>query len=148
MGLYLRPSTEVVQSTRGENAVPKISFVHWSLLIAAMMPYFVAIIAKWSRDYDNDDPRRLEIYKTPTRYRAYVAHQNCLEAFPFFATAILLALYRNVAPSHLDVLAALWVVFRIGYVGCYLTNRSSLRSLVWWAATMCSIIIFVKALLP
>ena len=125
-----------------------IAFVHWSLLIAAMTPYAVVVVTKATRDYDNADPRNPDKIKSPLRRRAYDAHQNCFEAFPFYAVAVLLALQRGVAPASLDLLAGLWLGFRIAYIAAYLGDRAMLRTLLWWGASICTIVIFMKALRP
>src|SRR4029453_12300982 len=49
--------------------------------------YLLTIVsAKWTgRGYDNANPRDPDFYKDPIRSRALAAHQNGIEAFPFFA---------------------------------------------------------------
>jgi uncharacterized MAPEG superfamily protein len=117
------------------------------LLIAGLMPYFVLGIAKASRDYDNEDPRNMEGFRTPLRRRAHAAHQNSFEAFAFFAAAILIAALRGVPPHTINELAVLWVVLRIIYIAVYLAGRGTLRSMVWFAAIATTIAIFLIALL-
>jgi uncharacterized MAPEG superfamily protein len=120
---------------------------YWCLFIAGLMPYFVLVIAKSSRDYDNEDPRNMDGFRTPIRRRAHAAHQNSFEAFAFFAAAILVAALRGVPPRTINELAVLWVVFRILYIAIYLAGRGTLRSLVWFATIATTIAIFLTALL-
>jgi len=120
---------------------------YWCVFIAGLMPYFVLGIAKASRDYDNEDPRNMDGYRTPIRRRAHAAHQNSFEAFAFFAAAILIAALRGVPPQTIDALAVLWVALRIIYIAVYLAGRGTLRSLVWLAAIATTIAIFLTALL-
>ncbi len=120
---------------------------YWCLLIAGLMPYLVLAYAKSSRDYDNEDPRNMDGFKTPARRRAHAAHQNSFEAFGFFTAAILVAVLRGVPPRTVDELAVLWVVLRIIYIAVYLSGRGTLRSLVWFAAFATTIAIFLTALL-
>jgi uncharacterized MAPEG superfamily protein len=119
---------------------------YWCLFIAALMPYLVLLVAKSSRDYDNEDPRNMDGFKTPVRRRAHAAHQNSFEAFGFFAVAVLVAALRGVPPHTIDELAVLWVVLRIIYIAVYLAGRGSLRSLVWFAAIATTVAIFLTAL--
>jgi uncharacterized MAPEG superfamily protein len=120
---------------------------YWCLLIAALLPYFVLAVAKASRDYNNEDPRNMDGYKTPLRRRAYAAHQNSFEAFGFFAVAVLVAAFRGVPPRSIDELAVVWVVLRLLYLAVYLAGRGTLRSLVWFLASVTTIAIFLLALL-
>jgi uncharacterized MAPEG superfamily protein len=117
------------------------------LLIAGLMPYLVLGVAKGSRDYDNEDPRNMDGFKTPVRRRAHAAHQNSFEAFGFFAAAILVAALRGAPPLRIDELAVLWVVLRIIYIAVYLAGRGTLRSVVWSFAFATTIAIFLVALL-
>jgi uncharacterized MAPEG superfamily protein len=119
---------------------------YWCLFIAALMPYLVLMVAKGSRDYDNEDPRNMDGFRTPVRRRAHAAHQNSFEALGFFAVAILVAVLRGVPPRTIDELAVLWVVLRIIYIAVYLSGRGTLRSLVWFVAFATTIAIFLIAL--
>jgi uncharacterized MAPEG superfamily protein len=119
---------------------------YWILLAAALMPYPLVMIAKANRDYDNTEPRDPAAINTPLRRAANGAHQNGLEAFPLLAAAVLLAGLRHAPAGTVNLLAGLWLAFRLVYVGCYLTRRGSLRSLAWSAASACSVAIFVIAL--
>ena len=119
---------------------------YWILLVAALMPYPLVMIAKANRDYDNTDPRNPAALNTPFRRAAYGAHANSLEAFPLFAAAVLLAGLRH-APAHaVDLAAWVWLAFRAAYVAFYLTSKGSLRSLAWGGATASSLVILVTAL--
>ena len=119
---------------------------YWILLVGALMPFPLVIIAKASRDYDNTDPRNPAAVNTPLRRSAYGAHQNCLEAFPPLAVAVLLAALRHAPAETVNILAVVWLAFRLVYAACYLTRRGALRSLSWAGATACSLAIFVMAL--
>lgn len=104
------------------------------------------------RDYDNSKPRNPAFYQDAIRARALGAHQNGIEAFPFFAAAVLLAEFR-VAPQNLiNELAVLFLIVRIAYVFTYLGNRSRLRSILWNIGFVINIAIFflplIRRLLP
>ena len=68
---------------------------------------------------------------TRSASRALGAHQNGIEAFPFFAVAVLLAEFRAGPQRLIDELAVLFLIVRIAYVFTYLGNRPTLRSILW-----------------
>src|SRR5450759_5825863 len=82
-------------------------------VFATLMLYLLTIAAvKWIgfRRFDNARPRDPAFYADPIASRALGAHQNGIEAFPFFAVAVLLAEFR-VGPQHLiDELAVLFLI--------------------------------------
>ena len=83
------------------------------------------------RRFDNSRPRDPDFYQDPIRARALGAHQNGIEAFPFFAVAVLLAEFRLGPLRLIDELAVLFLIVRIAYVFTYLGNRPTLRSILW-----------------
>jgi uncharacterized MAPEG superfamily protein len=79
----------------------------------------------------NTRPRDPGFYNEPLRARALGAHLNGIEAFPFFAAAVLLAEFRA-SPQHLiDELAILFLIVRAAYVLTYIGDRPTLRSILW-----------------
>ena len=74
--------------------------------------------------------------------RALGAHQNGIEAFPFFAMAVLLAEFRQAPQHYIDELAVLFLIVRIAYVFTYLGNRPTLRSILWSLGFAINIAIF------
>ena len=104
------------------------------------------------RRFDNAKPRDPAFYQDPIAARALGAHQNGIEAFPFFAAAVLLAEFRA-GPQHLiDELAVLFLIVRIAYVFTYLGNRPTLRSILWSIGFAINLAIFfmpaIKGFLP
>ena len=71
---------------------------------------------------------------SPNRARANAAQSNCFEAMPFFLAAVIIAHQLGAEQARLDLLAALYIVLRLAYVGLYLANMPGPRSLVWVAA--------------
>jgi len=84
--------------------------------------------------YDNAKPRDPAFYDDPLRARALGAHQNGIEAFPFFAVAVLLAEFRGSPQNLINELAVLFLIVRIAYVLTYLGNRPRLRSILGTSA--------------
>jgi len=103
-------------------------------VFGTLLLYLVTIASvKWIgfRRFDNAKPRDPGFYADPIAARALGAHQNGIEAFPFFAVAVLLAEFRA-GPQHLiDELAVLFLIVRIAYVLTYLGDRPTLRSILW-----------------
>ena len=80
--------------------------------------------------FHNARPRDPNFYEDPIRARALGAHQNGIEAFPFFAIAVLLAEFRLGSLHLIDELAVLFLIVRIAYVFTYLGNRPTLRTIL------------------
>jgi len=103
-------------------------------VFGTLMLYLLTIAAvKWTalRGFDNARPRDPDFYQDPIRARALGAHQNGIEAFPFFAVAVLLAEFRLGPQRLIDELAVLFLIVRIAYVFTYLGDRPTLRSILW-----------------
>jgi uncharacterized MAPEG superfamily protein len=124
-------------------------------VFGTLMLYLVTIVPiKWIgfRNFDNAKPRDPAFFEDPLRARALGAHQNGIEAFPFFAVAVLLAEFRG-GPQHLvNELAVLFLIVRIAYVFTYLGDRPSLRSILWNIGFAINVIIFfmpmIRSYLP
>jgi uncharacterized MAPEG superfamily protein len=124
-----------------------ITIAHWIVFVGGVMPYFIVLLAKATRTYDNADPRNAANFADPLRHRAHGAHLNALEAFAFFAIGVLLATLNGADPTFIDTVAVLWLVLRCLYLWSYLTNRATLRSILWFAASFAAIAIYLAALL-
>ena len=114
-------------------------------VFGTLMLYLLTIAAvKWTgfRRFDNAKPRDPGFYDDPIRARALGAHQNGIEAFPFFAVAVLLAEFRGVPQRLIDELAVLFLIVRIAYVLTYVGNRPRLRSILWNLGFTINIVIF------
>ena len=113
-------------------------------VFATVALYLLTIVSvKWtSGSYDNSKPRDPDFYKDAIRSRALAAHQNGIEAFPFFAVAVLLAEFRQCPQRLVDELAVLFLIVRIAYVLTYIGNRPRLRSILWNLGFAINIAIF------
>ena len=119
-------------------------------VFACVALYLLTIVpVKWIgfRDYDNSKPRNPAFYQDAIRTRALGAHQNGIEAFPFFAAAVLLAEFRAAPQNLINELAVLFLIVRIAYVFTYLGNRPRLRSILWNIGFVINIAIFFLPLL-
>jgi uncharacterized MAPEG superfamily protein len=112
--------------------------------------YLLTIVPiKWLgyRHYDNSMPRDPAFYRDAIRARALGAHQNGIEAFPFFAVAILLAEFRGAPQNLINELAMLFLIVRIAYVLTYIGNRPRLRSILWNVGFTINVAIFFLPLI-
>ena len=114
-------------------------------IFGAVMLYLLTIApfkAVGFRRFDNSKPRDPAFFQDPLRARALGAHLNGIEAFPFFAAAVLLAEFRA-APQHLiNELAVLFLIVRIAYVLTYLGDRPALRTILWSIGFALNVAIF------
>jgi uncharacterized MAPEG superfamily protein len=121
-----------------------MTVAEWCVFGTLMLSLLTIASIKWIgfRRFDNARPRDPNFYDDPIAARALGAHQNGIEAFPFFAAAVLLAEFR-IAPQRLiDELAILFLIVRIAYVFTYLGNRPTLRSILWSIGFAINIAIF------
>ncbi|WP_416548753.1 MAPEG family protein [Limnohabitans sp. DCL3] len=119
-----------------------------SLLVAGLMPVVCAGIAKSGfKGYDNRDPRAWLALQTGFRARANAAQANCFEAFPFFAVGVILALLTGVDPQIVDASSLFFVVMRVAYVFCYITDKAKWRTIVWSAAYLTVVALYALAIL-
>lgn len=120
--------------------------------LACFLPYVCTLLAKIggvhhsSTRFDNAAPRtwlaRLEGWPA----RANWAQQNSWEALPVFLAGVLLARQSGVADDLLAFWCVVWVLARLAYIGCYLADLASLRSLVWAVATLAAFRLILAAL--
>src|SRR3546814_2363738 len=74
----------------------RMSIAYWCILVAALLPYVWAFVAKRGPRYDNHDPRGwLAKQDDPHARRANAAHLNAFEAFAPFAAGVLMAPARK-----------------------------------------------------
>jgi uncharacterized MAPEG superfamily protein len=117
------------------------------ILVAILLPVVTTGIAKWGvPGLDNNAPREWAESLSGWRRRADWAHRNHFEALPGFAAAVLVATVVHAPPATVNTFAALWVIFRVGYTACYITDRASLRSLMWGGAFICVIGMFIASI--
>src|SRR5258708_2951624 len=110
-----------------------MTVAEWCVFGTLMLSLLTIASVKWTsfRRFDNARPRDPVFYDDPIRARALGAHQNGIEAFPFFAVAVLLAEFRLGPLRLIDELAVLFLIVRIAYVFTYLGNRPTLPSILW-----------------
>lgn len=117
----------------------------WCVLAAALLPYPFTLAAKWSRRFDNHNPRDFLERNQGWRKRAHWAQLNSFEAFPPFAAAVIICHLLRGANATADTLALAFVGLRLAYGLCYIADQATLRSLVWTGGVGCVVGLFIVA---
>jgi len=126
-----------------------ISVAYWCVLIAALLPYVWAVVAK-SRGprYDNRAPREwLAKQADPRVQRANAAQLNAFEAFPAFAAGVILADLAGVADERIAILAMVFVLARLVHGLVYVAGLATARSLAWFVGFACVVALLAQAAL-
>jgi uncharacterized MAPEG superfamily protein len=116
----------------------------WCVLVAALLPY--TVFGPASARLDIKQPRRLVGDLEGLAARAYGAHLNHFESFPFFATAVIIAHMLSGASTLVNWLAVAYIAVRLFYTAMYLTDRQPLRSASFFVGLIIVIVIFVTPL--
>jgi uncharacterized MAPEG superfamily protein len=120
-----------------------MSIAYWCVLIAALLPIVLVSYAKLGVESDNRYPREDYDNLPPAKRRAYAAHQNAYENFPFFAAAVIIATTMGANPGTLNMLAIAYVVIRVIHGLLYINNIPPLRSAAYGLGLIVNIAIFV-----
>jgi uncharacterized MAPEG superfamily protein len=94
---------------------------------------------------ENKHPRVHTAQLTGFHVRAHWAQQNGFEAFPLFATAVIAAHVTSIPASTINLWALVFILVRVVYIGLYLFDKATLRTLVWSLGIMCSVVLLAKA---
>lgn len=127
------------------------TWAYASVLVAVLLPIVCAGLAKregFGRSrreggYDNHEPRAWLARQTGASARANAAQANTFEALPFFIGAVIVAHQSGAAQGLVDALAVSFVILRVIYIWMYVSDRATLRSLVWMVALAVNIALFV-----
>ena len=122
-----------------------MTIAFWCILVAAILPYPIVILAKSKRGYDNRAPREQLAHAEGFRKRANWAQFNAFEAFPPFAAAIIIAHLQQVPQATADMLALSFVAMRVLHAVFYVLDKPTLRSIAWFVGFACVIALFVLA---
>lgn len=122
-----------------------MTLAYWCVLIAAILPYPLALIAKVASGYDNRAPRDFLAGAEGYRKRANWAQMNAFEAFPPFAAAVVIAHQVKAEQGMIDVLAATFIAMRLLHAAFYVADKATLRSIAWAAGFGCVIGLFAVA---
>ena len=108
---------------------------YFCIVISLFIPLACTFYAKLSKKgYSNSKPREFLEGLDGKAKRAHYAQNNFYETFPAFAVGVVAAHQLNADPTSIDKLAVTYVVMRILYVFFYISDKSTLRSTVWFIA--------------
>lgn len=120
------------------------------LLVACLLPMGCALLAKSKglgrrrRDggFDNNRPREWLAQLDGWQARANAAQANSWEALPVFVAGLFVAHQHQAAQATVDALAMGFIAARLAFVGLYVADQASLRSLAWLAGLAASVALF------
>ena len=120
------------------------------LLVACALPPLCAGLAKSKgagkrrRDggFDNNRPREWLAKLDGWQARANAAQANSWEALPIFLAGLFVAHQHQAAQATVDALAMGFIAARLVFIGLYLADKATLRSLVWTAGIAASAALF------
>jgi uncharacterized MAPEG superfamily protein len=115
----------------------------WCILIAATLPY---VPFSFVKDLDPNQPRYHVGELVGQSARAYGAHLNGLETYPFFAFAVIIAHIIGGPSRVTDVLAVIYILLRIGHMIAYVAGRQPLRTAAFTVAQLVALAIFISPL--
>ena len=124
-----------------------MTLAEFCILVACLLPIVCAGIAK-SRGFgkqrheggfDNHNPRSWLADLQGWQARAHAAQLNSFESLPLFIAGVLVAQHHQAAQQTVDILAAAFIVLRIGYIWAYLIDQATLRSVFWALGLACCI---------
>ena len=116
------------------------------ILAACLLPYAFTMIAKLSGGFtlrDNQNPREFLAKSTGLAARANAVQQNSFESLPLFLTSVLMAEYLVTPAVITYYLSIAYLVLRLLYGLAYLTNLSTLRSILWLLSMACPILLLL-----
>ncbi|MDB2360316.1 MAPEG family protein [Porticoccaceae bacterium] len=124
-----------------------MTIAFWTILAAIALPWLMAALKKSplavSGKYSNRAPRAMQPKLEGLSQRAHWAEQNSFEILPAFIAAVLVAHFAGAEQVLVDQLALGFVVSRVLYSICYLTDWATLRSLIWTVGLLFIVGLFV-----
>ncbi len=119
-------------------------FAYWMVLAAAFLPYAATAYAKRG-SADNHTPRLYAETLSGARRRADWAQRNHFEAFPTFAAGVIIASIAGAPHMIVNWLAGIFVALRVLYTVAYITDRATLRTILFMLGSVCVLGLFVAA---
>lgn len=120
------------------------------LLVACLLPIGCAGLAKSKGfgkrrregGFDNNRPREWLSRLDGWQARANAAQANSWEALPIFVAGLFVAHQHQAAQATVDALALAFLAARLAFIGLYVADKASLRSLLWMAGLAASVALF------
>ena len=120
-----------------------MTIAYWCIFLAYLLPWFSIGYAKFLapkgtfREFDNKAPREYLSRLENGRKRAVWAEKNTYETLPLFIASVLVAHQTGADQYSINVLSVLFVMFRVIYIGLYIANLATFRTVTWIAAIGC-----------
>lgn len=130
-----------------------MTIANYCVLIACLLPVATVGLAKISsvragtdnKLYNNHQPREWAERLQGWPRRANAAQQNGWEALPLFIAGVILAQQAHASQTVIDQLALAFIGLRLAYIAAYIADYAALRTLIWAAASGCSIALLLHA---
>nr|WP_316638703.1 MAPEG family protein [uncultured Roseateles sp.] len=130
-----------------------MTLANYCIIAAGLLPIVCAGIAKSKGfgkrrregGFDNNNPRAWLANLSGWQARANAAQANSFEALPLFIAGVLVAQQMQAPQGRVDALALAFVASRLVFIGLYLADKASLRSLAWTVGVGCSVALFFSA---
>ena len=127
-----------------------MTIAYFCIIVACLLPIVCAGLAKskgFGRPrreggFDNEQPREWLAKLTGWQARANAAQANSFEALPLFVAGVLVAHQLHAAQGTINALALAFIAIRLAFIGAYLADKASLRSLIWLAGVVVSVALF------
>ncbi|MCX8745809.1 MAPEG family protein [Snodgrassella sp. B3882] len=127
-----------------------MTLAYWCVVIAMFLPWIAAFMAKKYAGFsakDNHHPRAFLAHTVGKAARANAAQQNGYEVFAPFAAAVMIAhLTGNAAQITINSWSVLFILSRIGYLYCYIQDKSFARSCIWIGGIFCILALYIAAI--
>lgn len=122
-----------------------MTIAYWCLLATIVLPYIWVAIARLPvlTLEKNLIPRITSESYTGRRQRTYWAHLNALEVVAPFAAAVIVAHLLGAPQDRIDMLAMLFVGFRVAHAFMYIANLGILRTVMFTGSFICLVAIFI-----
>ena len=127
-----------------------MTIAYFCIIVACLLPIVCAGLAKskgFGRPrreggFDNDQPREWLAKLTGWQARANAAQANSFEALPLFIAGVLVAQQLHAAQATINALALAFIAVRLAFIGAYLADKASLRTLIWVTGVALSVALF------
>ena len=124
--------------------------IYYVLFTVSVFPILLAFLSGYYRyrefgHFDNNNPREQQRQQTGIGARVVAAQHNAWETLILFLLVTFIAFASELDMDGLAGVSLLFLVLRVLHVVCYMADWSTLRSLVYVAANLCCVYIFVIA---
>ena len=125
-----------------------MTVAYWCVVTVIFMPYIWVLSARLPTFslQANLQPRISADELSGYQQRFYWAHLNSLEAIAPFAAVVIIAHQLHGYQPTLDTLALSFVGLRIAHALAYAANLGVIRSVIFFAASVCMVSIVVTAI--